>query len=176
MMSVATQASMDVDPLQHALDTAASPSVPGPLPSIGLAEMFIRRVQKLHQRGKEALAEYRRHHQEQTDALGQFFARTDREWVAEPVRDPRGATDDDRQAVDWRPKPRRSVNAAKPISNMLGTITYHFCRSSSARIGSSGWMRWPFRALSQRVRTRRWSRRWPFSCAMARRGGRGCDR
>src|SRR5688572_27569913 len=31
-----------------------------------LADMFIRRMQKLHHQGNEALAEYRREHQEQT--------------------------------------------------------------------------------------------------------------
>jgi TnpA family transposase len=34
-----------------------------------LADMLIRRMQKLHHQGNEALAEYRRQHQEQTDAL-----------------------------------------------------------------------------------------------------------
>ena len=34
-----------------------------------LAEMFLRRLQKLHQQAKEALEDYRRQHQEQTDAL-----------------------------------------------------------------------------------------------------------
>ena len=34
-----------------------------------LVEMFLRRVQKLHQQAKEALADYREQHQEQTDAL-----------------------------------------------------------------------------------------------------------
>jgi hypothetical protein len=34
-----------------------------------LADMFIRRMQKLHHQGNEALAEYRRQHQERTDAL-----------------------------------------------------------------------------------------------------------
>ena len=34
-----------------------------------LAEMFLRRMHKLHQRGEEALAEYRRQHQDHTDAL-----------------------------------------------------------------------------------------------------------
>jgi hypothetical protein len=32
-----------------------------------VAEMLIRRVQKLHHQGKEALEDYRRQHQEQTD-------------------------------------------------------------------------------------------------------------
>jgi hypothetical protein len=34
-----------------------------------LVEMFLRRVQKLHQQAQEALADYREQHQEQTDAL-----------------------------------------------------------------------------------------------------------
>jgi hypothetical protein len=34
-----------------------------------LADMFIRRLQTLHHQGNEALAEYRRQHQEQTDTL-----------------------------------------------------------------------------------------------------------
>ena len=34
-----------------------------------LTEMFLRRMHKLHQYGEEALAEYRRQHQEQTDTL-----------------------------------------------------------------------------------------------------------
>jgi len=34
-----------------------------------LTEMFLRRMHKLHQSAEEALAEYRRHHQAQTDAL-----------------------------------------------------------------------------------------------------------
>jgi hypothetical protein len=34
-----------------------------------LTEMFLRRMHKLHQSGEEALADYRRHHQEQTDGL-----------------------------------------------------------------------------------------------------------
>ena len=34
-----------------------------------LGEMFIKRMQKIHQRGKQALDEYRRHHQNRTDAL-----------------------------------------------------------------------------------------------------------
>jgi hypothetical protein len=34
-----------------------------------LTEMFLRRMHKLHQYGEEALEEYRRHHQDRTDAL-----------------------------------------------------------------------------------------------------------
>ena len=47
-----------------------------------LAEMFIRRMQKLHNNAKEALDEYRRQHQEQTDALVALLERIVTGWQA----------------------------------------------------------------------------------------------
>jgi len=47
-----------------------------------LAEMFIRRMQKLHNKAKEALDEYRRQHQEQTDALVALLERIVTGWQA----------------------------------------------------------------------------------------------
>jgi TnpA family transposase len=47
-----------------------------------LAEMFIRRMQKLHHKAAEALDEYRRQHQEQTDALIALLGRIVNGWQA----------------------------------------------------------------------------------------------
>jgi TnpA family transposase len=59
-----------------------------------VAEMFIRRVQKLHQHGKEALEEYRRHHQEQTDALVSLLGQIVSGWQNSPTPAERLATID----------------------------------------------------------------------------------
>ncbi len=59
-----------------------------------VAEMFIRRVQKLHQRGKEALEEYRRHHQEQTDALVRLLGQIVSGWQNSPTPEERLTTID----------------------------------------------------------------------------------
>ena len=45
-----------------------------------LADMFIRRLQKLHQQANDALAEYRRQHQEQTDTLIALLAQIVTGW------------------------------------------------------------------------------------------------
>ena len=47
-----------------------------------LAKMFIRRMQQLHNKAKEALDEYRRQHQEQTDALVALLERLVTGWQA----------------------------------------------------------------------------------------------
>jgi TnpA family transposase len=47
-----------------------------------LAEMFIRRLQKLHHQGQEALEEYRDQHQEQTEALITILGRIVTDWQA----------------------------------------------------------------------------------------------
>jgi hypothetical protein len=47
-----------------------------------LVEMFLRRLQKLHQQAKEALADYRDQHQEQTDALVALLGRIVSGWQA----------------------------------------------------------------------------------------------
>ena len=45
-----------------------------------LAEMFIRRMQKLHRKAKEALEAYRRQHQEQTDTLISLLGKIAQSW------------------------------------------------------------------------------------------------
>ena len=47
-----------------------------------LVEMFLRRLQKLHQQAKEALAAYRDQHQEQTDALVALLGHIVGGWLA----------------------------------------------------------------------------------------------
>ena len=47
-----------------------------------LAEMLIRRLQKLHPQAHEALAEYRRQHQEHTDALSALLGQIVSDWQA----------------------------------------------------------------------------------------------
>jgi hypothetical protein len=47
-----------------------------------LAEMFIRRLQKLHQQANDALAEYRRQHQEQADTLIALLGQIVSDWQA----------------------------------------------------------------------------------------------
>ena len=47
-----------------------------------VAEMLIRRMQKLHHQGKEALEDYRRQHQEQTDALISLLGQIVSDWQA----------------------------------------------------------------------------------------------
>ena len=47
-----------------------------------LAEMFLRRLQKLHQQAHDALEEYRLQHQEQTDALIAFLGQIVMDWQA----------------------------------------------------------------------------------------------
>jgi TnpA family transposase len=54
-----------------------------------LAEMFIRRLQKLHHQGKEALEEYYRQHQEQTDALIVLLGQIVHDWQASETPDQR---------------------------------------------------------------------------------------
>ena len=59
-----------------------------------LVEMFLRRVQKLHQQAKEALADYREQHQEQTDALVTLLGHIVSGWQASET------PEQQRQAVD----------------------------------------------------------------------------
>ena len=47
-----------------------------------VAEMLIRRMQKLHHQGKEALEDYRRQHQEQTDTLISLLGQIMSHWQA----------------------------------------------------------------------------------------------
>lgn len=61
-----------------------------------LAEMFLRRLQKLHHQGKDALEAYRRQHQEQTDALIALLGHIVRDWQASETPETR------LQAVDAR--------------------------------------------------------------------------
>ena len=50
-----------------------------------LAEMFIRRLQKFHQQANDALADYRRQHQEQADALIALLGQIVSDWQARPT-------------------------------------------------------------------------------------------
>ena len=59
-----------------------------------LVEMFLRRLQKLHQQAQEALADYRDQHQEQTDALVALLGRIVSGWQASET------PEQQRQAVD----------------------------------------------------------------------------
>jgi TnpA family transposase len=54
-----------------------------------VAEMFIRRMQKLHHQGQEALEDYHRQHQEQTDALISLLGQIVNDWQASETPDQR---------------------------------------------------------------------------------------
>jgi TnpA family transposase len=54
-----------------------------------LAEMFIRRMQKLHQQAKDALEVYRHEHQEQTDTLIALLGQIVRDWQTHETSDQR---------------------------------------------------------------------------------------
>jgi TnpA family transposase len=57
-----------------------------------LAEMFIRRMQKLHQQAKDALEAYRHEHQEQTDILIALLGQIVRDWQTHEAADQRLAS------------------------------------------------------------------------------------
>lgn len=59
-----------------------------------LAEMFIRRMQKLHQQANDALTDYRSQHQEQTDALIALLGNIVSGWQASPTPETRLQTVD----------------------------------------------------------------------------------
>jgi TnpA family transposase len=61
-----------------------------------LAEMFIRRLQKLHNQGQKALEDYRDQHQEQTEALITFLSQMMSDWQASDIPEQRLAAMDTR--------------------------------------------------------------------------------
>src|SRR5262245_13383207 len=122
-----------------------------------LAEMCIRRLQKLHPQANDALADDRRQHQEQADAFIALLGQIVSDWQASPTPVQR------LQAVDALIGTERtpSARSATPLWALPGTITCPaWCRSSRP-IASSSWIAWRVSDRRRPGPIRRWSRRSP---------------
>jgi hypothetical protein len=134
-----------------------------------LAAMFIRRMQKRHHQGNEALAAYRLQHQERTDALIALLGRIVRRWQAEEPPEQRFKTIDtlighDAEAI------REQCEAHLGYA---GNNYLPFLQRCSGTIENCAWMSSRFCIRLRPVRIPHWSKPSPLSYAIAMRTRHG---
>ena len=136
-----------------------------------LTEMFLRRLQKLHQQAHDALEEYRLQHQDQTDALIAFLGQIVMDWQASNTPVQR------LQAIDALIGEDVDTIRA-PCETHLGYAGNNdlpFLLPLLHPIASCSWMSWSSSTPRRPMWIRPWNRRSPLCCAIAGRGHHGCQ-